>query len=79
MYLALMLLLERAYWRQFVFLHVSQNDKILDFTVAFACLFAFLNVSYQREASWKKQFARIDVVGNLIFVGAIVACLTALT
>jgi len=52
---------------------------MLTFIVAFACLFIFLNVNYQREAGWKKQFARIDVVGNLIFVGAIVACLIALT
>ena len=53
--------------------------QFLTSTVAFACLFVFLNVNYQREAGWKKQFARIDVVGNLIFVGAIVACLIALT
>ena len=53
--------------------------QLLTSTVAFACLFVFLNVNYQREAGWKKQFARIDVVGNLIFVGAIVACLIALT
>jgi hypothetical protein len=52
---------------------------LLTFIVAFACLFVFLNVNYQREASWRKQFARIDVIGNLIFVGAIVACLIALT
>ena len=53
--------------------------QFLTSTVAFACLFVFLNVNYQREAGWRKQFARIDVVGNLIFVGAIVACLIALT
>jgi len=39
----------------------------------------FLNVKYQRETGWKHQFARIDIVGNLIFIGAIVACLVALT
>jgi hypothetical protein len=54
-------------------------DTVLTYTVAFVCLFMFLNVKHQREAGWKQQFARIDVVGNLIFVGAIVSCLIALT
>jgi hypothetical protein len=54
-------------------------ETSLTWLVAFASLFVFLNVSHQREAGWGQQFARIDVVGNLIFVGAIVSCLIALT
>jgi MFS family permease len=81
---------DRSTWRWCFYLNVPigggtrpyptfRSETMLIFTVAFACLFVFLNVNYQREAGWKKQFARIDVVGNLIFVGAIVACLIALT
>lgn len=64
---------DRSTWRWCFYLNVPIGG------VAFACLLVFLNVNHQREAGWKKQFARIDVVGNLIFVGAIVACLIALT
>ncbi|GAB7323957.1 hypothetical protein MBLNU13_g07371t1 [Cladosporium sp. NU13] len=64
---------DRSTWRWCFYLNVPIGG------IAFACLFVFLNVNYQREAGWKKQFTRIDVVGNLIFVGAIVTCLIALT
>jgi hypothetical protein len=46
---------------------------------AFICLFIFLNVNHQRETGWRRRFARIDIFGNLIFIGAIVACLIATT
>lgn len=81
---------DRSTWRWCFYLNVPIGggkcspdallpNSLLTVLAAFVCLFIFLNVNYKREADWKKRFARIDVVGNLIFVGAIVACLIALT
>lgn len=46
---------------------------------AFILLFIFLRLSHEREQTWKQRLARVDFLGNLIFIVAIVSVLIALT
>ena len=48
-------------------------------TASFASLFVFLRVNYQRDQSWAQRLKRINILGNAIFIAAIVSVLLALT
>ena len=67
------LIADQSTWRWVFYLNVPLGG------LAFIALFIFLRLHHQRDQTWKQRLARIDVVGNAIFIGAIVAVLIALT
>ncbi|KAH8651397.1 major facilitator superfamily domain-containing protein [Xylariales sp. PMI_506] len=67
------LITSRSSWRWCFYINVPIG------VTAFAVLFIFLHVQYERNLAWSRRFQRIDLSGNLIFVAAIAAVLIALT
>ncbi|KAI6084191.1 putative efflux pump antibiotic resistance protein [Hypoxylon rubiginosum] len=47
--------------------------------VAFVLLFVFLRVKSLRDDTWKQRLLSIDLIGNCIFIAAVIAVLIALT
>ncbi|KAI0836426.1 putative efflux pump antibiotic resistance protein [Hypoxylon sp. FL0890] len=67
------LIADRSTWRWVFYLNLPIGG------VAFFLLFTFLRVKSLRDRTWRQRLLLIDVTGNLIFIGAIVAILIALT
>ncbi|KAF2165341.1 hypothetical protein M409DRAFT_55755 [Zasmidium cellare ATCC 36951] len=64
---------QEATWRWVFYLNLPIAG------VALLLVVLFLHMEYKRPASWNSALARVDVVGNGIFVAATVAILSALT
>ncbi|ETS77605.1 hypothetical protein PFICI_09667 [Pestalotiopsis fici W106-1] len=64
--------LAQASWRWVFFINLPFSG------IALAVMIPFLRLKYRREATWKKAVARIDILGNFIFAGAITGILFGL-
>ncbi|RAQ71783.1 macrolide phosphotransferase k [Aspergillus flavus] len=67
------LITDHSTWRWVFYLNIPIGGA------AFVALFLFLHLNYERDQTWKQRLARLDIVGNAIFIAAIIAVLIALT
>nr|OQO31036.1 hypothetical protein B0A51_03742 [Rachicladosporium sp. CCFEE 5018] len=64
---------DNSTWRWVFYLNLPIGS------VAFLALFMFLRVNYKQDTTWRQRFRRIDLSGNLIFIGAVISVLIAVT
>ena len=64
--------LAQVQWRWIFYLNLPISG------IALAAIFLFLNVRYQRSATWKHALAHVDFLGNAIFIPSTVAILLGL-
>ncbi|KAK6436009.1 hypothetical protein LTR95_007801 [Oleoguttula sp. CCFEE 5521] len=64
---------DNSTWRWVFYLNLPIGS------VAFLALFMFLRVNYKQDTTWRQRFRRIDLSGNLIFIGAVISILIAVT
>ncbi|OTB14866.1 hypothetical protein K445DRAFT_334359 [Daldinia sp. EC12] len=67
------LIADKSTWRWVFYLNLPIGG------LAFALLFIFLRVKSLQDQTWTQKLLLIDITGNLIFVGSMVAVLIALT
>ncbi|KAI0867565.1 putative transporter [Hypoxylon argillaceum] len=64
--------LSRASWRWVFYINLPFSG------IALLVMVPFLRLKYKREPTWAKALARVDFVGNIIFVSSITSILFAL-
>ncbi|OQN96128.1 hypothetical protein B0A48_18043 [Cryoendolithus antarcticus] len=64
---------DNSTWRWAFYLNLNIGS------VASLALFMFLRVNYKQDTTWRQRFRRIDLSGNLIFIGAFISVLIAVT
>lgn len=64
--------LTKASWRWVFYITIPFS------ALALITMFFFLNLNHVRDPSWKKNLARIDLPGNLLFIASITAVLLGL-
>lgn len=64
--------LAQVQWRWIFYLNLPISG------LALAAIFLFLNVSYKRNPTWKHALARVDFLGNAIFIPSIISVLLGL-
>ena len=62
-----------ANWRWIFYINLPIS------AISFIFMFLFLNVKYQPNKTWKAALARVDYVGNFLFVASILCILLGLT